>query len=128
MLGRLGFARVDGIDCQGRRRALPGLLPELGGDPDRWGPPVSGRGREGKYPFGFCPGMGRGPLLELGQMAPRRPFSISLIISSFSDFCFNFYLFQKSSNQFKPFPIFFCYSILSLKPVIKQVFKIKYAF
>jgi hypothetical protein len=51
MLGRLGFVRIGGIDGQGRRRALPGLLPELGGDPDRWGPPVGGRGREEEYPF-----------------------------------------------------------------------------
>jgi hypothetical protein len=40
----LGF----GVDCDrtaGRCRARPGLCPEVGGDPDRWGPPVSGRER-----------------------------------------------------------------------------------
>jgi hypothetical protein len=53
MMGRLGFTWLARINGQGRRRALPGLLRELGGDPDRWGPPVDGRGREEEDPFGF---------------------------------------------------------------------------
>jgi hypothetical protein len=95
VMGRLGFAQLVRIDGQGRRRALPGLLPELGGDPDRWGPPVSGRGREGKYPFGFCPGMARGPFPGSGRIWSRGLFFCSFVFL-FSDFLFISHLLQQS--------------------------------
>jgi hypothetical protein len=97
----LGF----GVDCDwtaGRCRARPGFCPEVGGDPDRWGPPISGRERRERYPFGFFvaglwAGFGAGP-----NLSPAASFSFP----NFFHFSFLFYfiyfanLLQIKSNKF----------------------------
>jgi hypothetical protein len=74
----------------GSSRAGAGLLPEEEDDPDRWGPPIGGREREGRYPFGWgflC----RGPVSSLGRKGYPGPFHF-FSFSSFSFFVFSFLL------------------------------------
>jgi hypothetical protein len=88
----LGLGLGEESDGAGNSRAGARLLVEEGDDPDRWGPPVSGREREGRYPFGrgF---LGRGPVSSLGRKGYPGPFH---------SFFFIFFLF---------FLFFFCFLI-----------------
>jgi hypothetical protein len=80
-----------------------GARPEVGGDPDRWGPLVGGRGRGRGYPFGFVPGWAVGRLWSGAESFPHDLFIFSLFLFLFL-FLFSgliqiFCIF--GSNQFK---------------------------
>jgi hypothetical protein len=70
------------IDGAGSSRARARLRPEVEGDPDRWGPPISGRKGEGDTLSGWD-GIGPGRLQRLGRFGPPGLFYIFLWFSLF---------------------------------------------
>jgi hypothetical protein len=68
-----------------------GARPEVGGDPDRWGPPIGGRKRGRDTLLGWDE-VGPGPNLGLGRFGS--PSASFIFFVSFSVFSFLFYLLQ----------------------------------
>jgi hypothetical protein len=101
-----GFGR-GGDGRSRRRRARPGLCPEVEESTDRWGQAVSVGGERVPYRFRNSSGVGCGPNLRPGRFGPLGPFLLFLFLFpfSFSDFyLFNIICkfvskkFPKSSN------------------------------
>jgi hypothetical protein len=96
------------MDGWGRCRAQGGVLPELDGDADRRGRPISGRSEGAMYPFEKMRSWAVGHLWGWVERLPAA-FSFFLFFFFFlfliSYFFYNFC--KKASKQFKPISKFF---------------------
>jgi hypothetical protein len=79
----VGFRGAASIDGQGRRRVWARLCPDEKDDLDRWGPPVGGREREGRYPFGLDPGWAMGRFGGWAERVPEAFFLFPLFLFFF---------------------------------------------
>jgi hypothetical protein len=108
-LGFRGESRSDGgavsgsagSPCQRKRAKLTGGVAESEGEggTDAWGPPIGGRTRERRYPFGFGSGWAVGQFQSWARSVPRGPFHV---FSSFLSFLFLFSYFFHNFFKFGP--------------------------